>query len=192
MAKSTIVLFFLLAACHPPARVIQPLPLDEAAWTSWKTLQAEQRVQLDAPRAGGKRERRTLRAVIAVERPDKFRLRALGPGGITLFDLVGNGAQLSVVESLRDPNAPSLRAILESLAGDVQAAYGLSGKSTNVRSVSRAGDHLVVRDAEREVRIWPAHLEIDNRARDYHVVIDSSQQVLGLDFDSELFAAGSR
>ena len=37
MAKSTIVLFLLLAACHPPARIVQPLPLDEGAWSAWKT-----------------------------------------------------------------------------------------------------------------------------------------------------------
>jgi hypothetical protein len=187
MKKSTIVLFLLLAACRPPARAIQPLPLDDE-WTRWKTLQAEQRVVLDVARKDGRREHRTLRCVIAVERPDKFRLRAMGPGGITLFDLIGSGDKISVVESLRDPNNPSLRAVLESLAGDVQAAYGLGQKSTNVRSFLRAGDHRVVRDAEREVRIWPAHVEIDNRARDYHVVIDSQSQALDVPLDPALFA----
>ncbi|HZS39567.1 MAG TPA: DUF3261 domain-containing protein [Polyangia bacterium] len=195
MKKSTIVLFFLLtAACRPPARALQPLPLDDG-WETWKTLEAEQRVTIDAPRAGGKREHRTLRCVIAVERPDKFRLRAMGPGGITLFDLVGRGGKISVLESLRDPANPTMHAILESLAGDVQAVYGLGGlgeKSTNVRAFLREGDHRVARDAEREVRIWPAHVEIDNRARGYRVAIDSQSQRLDGPLDPALFDAAEQ
>jgi hypothetical protein len=188
--KSTVVLFFgaLAAACHAPPKTVQPLPLEG----DWRTLQAEQRLTVDAPRKGGGREHRKLRALIAVERPDKFRLRAFGPGGITLFDLLGVGGRVTVLESLRDPNSPSLRPILESLAGDVAATYGLAEKSTNGRAFSRQGDHAVVRDAEREVRIWPARVEIDNHARDYHVVIESSSQTLDAALDPELFAESPR
>jgi Protein of unknown function (DUF3261) len=178
----SLVLFLLLAGCRPPARAVQPLPLDG----NWKTLKAEQRVTIDAVRADGRHEHRTLRAVIAVERPDKFRLRALGPGGLTLFDLVGRGGRVSVVESLRDPSAPLLHALLESLAGDVAATYGLGEKSARV--FSREGDHRVARDGEREVRVWPGRVEIDNRARGYHVTIESSSLELDVPLDPELFA----
>ena len=78
------VLAFLVAAscAHAPA----PLPALLPASPAWQTMRAEHRVTVEA---GG--QRRTLRGLIAVQRPDRFRLRALGPAGLTLFDVVVGG-----------------------------------------------------------------------------------------------------
>ncbi|HEX9103206.1 MAG TPA: glycosyltransferase, partial [Polyangia bacterium] len=86
-------LLFMLASCaHAPPPAPELLP----ASTAWKTMRAEHRVTVEA---GG--QRRTLRGLIAVERPDRFRLRALGPAGLTLFDIVSVGGQARVIEAIK-------------------------------------------------------------------------------------------
>src|SRR5689334_15838596 len=58
-------------------------PVEDARWN---TMRAVHHVHIDAAKGDG-REQIDVRGMIAVERPDRFRLQAFGPGGIVLFDL---------------------------------------------------------------------------------------------------------
>jgi hypothetical protein len=168
------MLALIVASCahhRPPAAEL--LPASEA----WHTMRAEHRVTVEA---GG--QKRTLRGLIAVERPDRFRLRALGPGGITLFDVVSVAGEVRVIESIKDPNASALGKILPSMAGDLQAAYDLLPRPAD-RKVERAGDETVVREAGRVVHETAARIDIDNAAGAYkvHVEVGSVDKDVTLD-----------
>jgi hypothetical protein len=161
----------------------------------WKTERAEHRVALDVTRADGTHDKRTLRGAIAVERPDKFRLRALGPGGITLFDLVSVAGRVRVIEAIKDPKASALGAVIQALAGDLQAAYLLE---PGARTVENSPGAITVRDAERTVRLSkfvavggravPLRLDVENRALRYAVGVDVSEVELDVPLDPALFA----
>jgi hypothetical protein len=138
---------------------------------AWKTLQAQQRVTVDVTLPDGRHDRRTLRAVIAIQRPDRFRLRALGPGGITLFDLVAVAGRVKVLEAIRDSS--SLGEIIQSMTGDLQTAYRLTPRPP---------------DGEREVKRAPGRIEIENRARHYHVTVESSDERRDEPLDPALFS----
>jgi len=189
-----------LGGC-PPRGAVKPTPVSGAAAptaeATWRTLRAEHRVALTVDLEGGKVEKRSLRGLIAVERPDKLRLRALGPGGVTLFDLVVAGGKVAVKEAIRDPNSATMRPLLAALAGDLQAAFLLQ-PSPEGRTVTVEGDAVVVREPDRTVRLeaWeragahavPARIVIDNRARRYHVVVDSRDVELDSTLDPALFS----
>jgi hypothetical protein len=173
-------LWMLLAAlvlhgcAHPKALVVvhgsaPVMPVTQ----SWHTMRAEHKVALDVKLASGAHDKRELRGLIAVERPDRFRLRALGPGGITLFDLVDVQGQVRVLESLKDPNSSSLQRILESLAGDLQAAFDLAPRPTD-RRVGKVGQEVVVEESGRVVRETPRTIDIDNKTENYKVHVDVS------------------
>jgi hypothetical protein len=186
-----LALALALAGCA--AKLPAPAGPSGAATASagWKTLRAEHRVALDVTLDGGKHERRTLRGVIAVERPDRFRLRALGPGGITLFDVLSVGGQVKVLESIRDPQSSALGAVVQSMAGDLQAAFQLE-PAPAARQVSTEGDSVVVREPERTVRLSrfrevngrsvPTRIDIDDVARHYAVGVDAT----GIELDTTL------
>ncbi len=155
--------FLVAASCaHAPA----PLPALLPASPAWQTMRAEHRVTIEA---GG--QRRTLRGLIAVQRPDRFRLRALGPAGLTLFDVVSVAGQVRIIEAIKDPNASALGRILPSMAGDLQAAYDLLPRPPD-RTITRAGGQTVIRESGRTVRETPAHLDIDDTAGGYRVHVD--------------------
>jgi glycosyl transferase family 2 len=157
------VLLLALAGCaHAPPPTPELLP----AGTSWHTMRAEHKVTVEA--AG---QKRTLRGLIAVERPDRFRLRALGPAGITLFDVVSVGGQVRVIEAIKDPNASALGKILPSMAGDLQAAYDLEPRPAE-RKVERNDGETVIREPGRVVRETAAKIDIDNAAGGYKVHVD--------------------
>src|SRR5213078_4799 len=61
----------------PPPATAASVALVEAP--TWTRLQAQHRVRLTVSLDDGKKDVRTLRGLIAVERPARFRLRALGP-----------------------------------------------------------------------------------------------------------------
>jgi len=171
----------LVAGGCAHTRVATPAP-------GWRTLSAEQRVTIDYARKDGARERKTVRAVVAVEQPDRFRLRALGPAGVTLFDLVSVRGRVTVVESLRDPSAPELRALLASIAGDVSAAYDLEPRPPDRVVTPESGRLRTIREPERIVHVSRDRFEIDNRARNYRVTIETARQTLDAPLDPALFA----
>jgi hypothetical protein len=159
-----MLLLLVAASCAhaPPSAAPELLP----ASTAWHTMRAEHRVTVEA---GG--QKRSLRGIIAVERPDRFRLRALGPAGITLFDIVSVGGQVRVVEAIKDPNASALGNILPSMGGDLQAAYDLTPRPPE-RTVRRQDGETVIRESGRVVRETPARIDIDDTAGSYKVHVD--------------------
>ena len=126
---------------------------------------------------------RTLRGLIAVERPDRFRLRALGPAGITLFDVVSVGGEVQVIEAIKDPNASALgrdRAVdgrrsagrLRSAAARRPGARRLEATRWWRRPTVRCAELGGV-DARDAV---PTRIDIENRARHYTVRVDVSER----------------
>jgi hypothetical protein len=176
-----LIALALLASCtRPLLPAVAPSEKPE-----WRTLRAEHRVALDA--AG---EKRSLRGAIAVEQPDRFRLRALGPGGITLFDLRVVGASVKVLQAIRDPSKSVLGEIIESLAGDLRAAFFLVGRREN--------NSMVVEDTERTVTLShfvrvagkavASRIDIVNRAHHYTVAVDASNFEIDSPLDPALFS----
>jgi hypothetical protein len=161
----------------------------------WRTLKAEHRVALEVLLDGGRRERRGLRGLIAVARPDRFRLRALGPGGLTLFDLVRVGGRVSVKESIRDAAKGVLAEVVRSLADDLSAAYQLEPAPAE-RRVEAAGDAVLVREPGRQVRLsrfarlpgGETFTRLDIREPRYTVAVDVVDVELDAALDPNLFA----
>ena len=186
-----------LCACGPRGPAAHPAP--PSADGGWRTMRAEHSVEVTARTPEGKEETRRLRGAIAVERPDRFRLRALGPGGITLFDVLAVAGKVTVVQALRDPSGSGMERIIAAMAGDLGAAYGLKPAPVG-RRTSVAADMVTVEEPERVVRLrafrdggggraYPGRIEIDNRAASYRVRIDVGETALDEALDPELFAA---
>ncbi|MFO0657156.1 MAG: glycosyltransferase [Polyangia bacterium] len=90
----------------------------------WGTMRAVHRVGIDAAKGDG-REQVTVRGMIAVERPDRFRLKAIGPGGITLFDLIKVGGDVKVVTSMAGADSSLQQKVLLSIGADLSAMFDL-------------------------------------------------------------------
>jgi hypothetical protein len=157
-------------------------------------MRAEHRVALDVTRADGTHDLRKLRGALAAERSEgagKFRLRALGPGGITLFDLLYVDGRVKVMEAIKDTS--SMKTIVESMAGDLSTALLFSKHQT-----LSEGGALVVSDEDRTVRLSkfvqisghavPLRFDIDNRKLHYRVGVDVSELELDVPLDPALFA----
>jgi len=190
----TFALTFVFAGCAhapPPGPSVPP-----TAQPSWKTMRAEHRVQLDVTLDGGRHDRRQLRGIVAVQRPDRFRLRALGPAGITLFDLLDVGGDVKVLQAIHDPQASALGPVVQALAGDLSAAFDLQPAPPE-RAVTVENDAVTVREPDRPVRASrfvsiagqsvPLHLEIENRARHYAVQVDAGNVELDQPLDPALW-----
>ncbi len=166
----------------PPAR-----PAAASADGGWRTMRAEHAVEVTARAGDGKEETRRLRGAIAVERPDRFRLRALGPGGITLFDIVDVAGQVRVIQSLRDPNASSMGRVLQSLAGDLQAAYDLAPRPAD-RRVSQKDEVATVEEPGRVIHETATSIDIDNQAGHYHVHVTVAAVEKDVTLDPDLWS----
>ena len=189
----TLTLTFTLTSCAH-----QPKPLGRCTNRAdhLETLRAEHQVAIDATLPDGKHDQRSLRGVIAVERPDRFRLRALGPGGITLFDLLSVGGRVKVVEAIKDPSKSSLGEIIQSMAGDLAASFLLEPAPPE-RKITIEKDAVVIAEPTRTVRLSafqivngqsvPARIVIDNSARHYTVTVTASGCELDSPLDPELF-----
>ncbi len=167
-----LLLFFAAAGCahvHGAARVLP-------AASDWRTMRAEHKVTITV---GGKS--RTVRGLVAVERPDKIRLRALGPGGITLFDVLAVGGQAHVAQAIRDPNDPAMARIVDSVIGDLGAAFDLAPRPPD-RTVARHDGEATIAQAGLTVRETPTRIDIDDTKVGYRVHVD----VLGVERDVAL------
>jgi hypothetical protein len=178
----------LVGCAHPKGfNVVHATAPVLPAAQSWHSLRAEHKVALDVTLASGEHDKRQLRGLIAVERPDRFRLRALGPGGITLFDIVDVHGQVAVLQSLKDPNSSSLRHILESLAGDLQAAFDLEPRPSE-RRIDKVDEGVIVEEKERVVRETPQTIDIDNKRENYKVHVDVSAVEKDVPLDPEMWS----
>ena len=166
-------LVFFAASCAHAPRNDDPYPSSKV----WKTMRAEQKVTIEA---GG--QKRTIRALIAVQRPDRFRLRALGPAGITLFDIVDVGGRVRVLESIKDPNSGALAKTLPSMAADLSAAFDLEprppGRKLGYVDLDGIG---LVEEPGRSVRETPQWIEIESKDYKVHVEEVSVERDVALD-----------
>jgi hypothetical protein len=160
-------------------------------------LRAVHHVSVEVPLKDGKHDHRALRAAIAVERPDKLRLRALGPGGITLFDLLVVGGQTKVLSAIAETKTGAFGEVVRSMAGDLSAAYGLSPAPTG-RTTTLETDAVVVSEPDRTVRLSRfrrmgnaatfTHAEVSHQAPAYSVSVEVSEVELDPVLDPGLFA----
>ena len=172
--------------------VVQPV-----ADARWRTMRAEHRVQIDAAKGDG-REQSSVRGVIAIERPDRFRLRALGPAGITLFDLVKVGGDIKVLQGVAGADSSLQQKLLLAIGADLSAAYDLEPRlPSRTKDVGLKEGEVRVVEPERTVRLQqfkevqgqsvPTHIEIRNNALDYNVTIDVEKADLDQKLDPALF-----
>ena len=139
----------------------------------WNTMRAVHHVHIDFPRGDG-RDSLDVRGLIAVERPDRFRLQAYGPGNITLFDLIKVGGDIKVVQGM-----PGTDNQLE------QKILGL--KEGELRIVETERTIRAQQFKEIQGQSVPTHVIIDNNALGYNVVIDVESASLDEKLDPALF-----
>ncbi len=158
-------------------------------------MQAEQSVALSVTRADGTVDRRTMRAVLAVARPDRFALRALGPGGVTLFDLLYRDGKVDVRGGIL-PKHDAFAAVVASVAGDLATAYALHPTAQRTTQIDRQA--ATIADPERVVRLshfvrldgkaLPLSIDVDAPAHHYRVHVTVTQAALEVALDPALFA----
>ncbi|HWE31375.1 MAG TPA: glycosyltransferase family 2 protein [Polyangia bacterium] len=171
------------SSSHAPGKVV---PVHGSApvmpvTQSWRTMRAEHQVRIEVKTASGT-QTKTIRGLLAVQRPDRFRLRALGPAGITLFDVIVVAGQVTIVQSLRDPNDPTMGRILESLARDLEATYDLLPRPPE-RHIGRVGDEVVVEEPGLKIRETKTHFDIDDQNEHFkvHVEVGAVDKDVALD-----------
>lgn len=159
-------------------------------------MRAEQRVKVKVRNAESD-ETRSFLALLGIERPQRFRLRALGPGSVTLFDILYVAGDVQVVSALRDPKEGKLADLLRSVAGDLAAAYDLAPVPEE-RTRALEDGAVVVREPGRTTRlsefkvqagkVYATRIDIDNSARAYQVEVRTMATELDVSFDAELWS----
>lgn len=185
--------------CEPKFKpiIIKGPTVQPVAEARWGTMRAVHRVHIDAAIGDG-REQNDVRGMLAVERPDRFRLQAFGPGDIQLFDIVKVGGEVKVVQSLAGAGSSLQQKVLLSIGNDLSAAYDLEPRlPSRVKNIGLKEGELRIVETERTVRCMqfkevqgqsvPTHMEIDNTALNYRVVIDVESATLDEKLDPKLF-----
>ena len=194
-----VVLGVTSLGCEPKNKpiIIKGPTVQPVAEARWGTMRAIHRVHIDAAIGDG-REQNDVRGMLAVERPDRFRLQALGPGDIQLFDIVKVGGEVKVVQSLAGAGSSLQQKVLLSIGNDLSAAYDLEPRlPSRVKNIGLKEGELRIVETERTVRCMqfkevqgqsvPTHMEIDNTALNYRVVIDVESATLDEKLDPKLF-----
>lgn len=173
----------------------------------WRTMSAQHQVELRVHTDKGI-ERRSLRGLVAVERPNKFRLRALGPAGITLFDVLYVEGDVKVVSAIKDPSSPAMMEIVRSMAGDLAAAFDLEprppSRRVEIPGKRDANDRAMksggwIDDGERRVwlggfvrvagHVLPTSFSIIHSARHYEVAVQVVEMTVDEPLDPEMWKA---
>ena len=180
----------LLGGCHT------------ATWTAaaptatptFHTLTAEHLVELEYQTANGTTRQR-IRGLIAILRPDRFRLRVLGPGGIALFDLLSLPEGVHIVQSIRNATDPRSRELFSSIAEDLRLAYDLRGHAPATTTLE--ANRVVARSDSRVVTLGHfvsqdsaalfTDLQIDNRTLHYQVHVKVSNLRVNPPLDPDMF-----
>jgi hypothetical protein len=172
--------------------IVQPV-----ADARWSTMRAVHRVHIDAAKGDG-REQVDIHGMLAVERPDRFRLQAFGPGNIILFDIVKVGGDIKVIQGMRGADTSLQQKVLLSIGADLSAAYDLEPKLPSRQKILglKEGELRVV-ETERTIRAQqfkevqgqsvPTHIDIENSALNYKVSIDVESATLDDKLDPALF-----
>jgi hypothetical protein len=121
---------------------------------------AQHHVLVEAHDREGRPVVRRMRGLFLARRPDRFRVRALGPADLTLFDVVGGPAGCQVLEAARPP-PPEL---LAALCDDVRAAFRLGAPHG---PIDVHYDELRSTDG----RLQPFRIDVADRAHGYRVEI---------------------
>ncbi|MBI5480017.1 MAG: hypothetical protein HY906_14215 [Deltaproteobacteria bacterium] len=174
----------LLAAACGPAPPFAATPPPPGAMT-WRTLRAEHTTVVTARLPDGRTERRRVRGLLAVARPDRLRLRALGPGDVTLFDLLDRDGTCVVVNGPGGASPPPesiMARVLTALCHDLRVAYRLGPAPAGARRVSY-GDWRPV-GASRE----PFRILIEDAAAGFTADITVTRLTLDDAVPPELFA----
>lgn len=163
----------------------------------WNTMRAVHHVSIDYPRGDG-RGQLTVRGLIAVERPDRFRLQAFGPDNMTLFDLIKVGGDIKVVQGMPGTDNQLEQKILLSIGADLAAAFDLEPRLPSRQKILglKEGELRIV-ETERTIRAQqfkeiqgqsvPTHVLIENTALGYNVTIDVESASLDEKLDPALF-----
>ena len=134
-------------------------------------MTAEHRVVVVA-----KGETHKLRGLFLARRIDgHFRVRALGPGDMTLFDVAGDASGCRVIEAAREPTPELVRALCENL----RSAYHLPG--------AKSGEPRY--DDWRTVQGHPVAWKTFLESRDWQVEIDVRQVELDVSVDDAALPA---
>jgi hypothetical protein len=158
MKRLWYIAVLALASCvHVKPEVRVPAELAFFESPAWRTMSAQHHVVVTVTLANGQHETRNLRGLVAVGQPDKLRLRALGPAGITLFDLlVFGGTQPQVLSAIRGPgdgaSGQALSEVITSLAADLACAYNLRPGPPERHAIVE-GDAVVIEEPGRRIRL---------------------------------------
>lgn len=190
--KRAFFSIFLYAACQRPF-VASVLPTTSMVqMPSWRTQTAEHRVSVEVHLSEGRVEKRKLRGVIAVLRPDKLRLRAIGPAGLSLFDLLLVNDEAKILSAIQK-DSPSLHEWTQALALDLACAYDLEPRAKE-RIVRVDKGTVVIEEPGRSVRLsefygTPAVWHrADIVTAKYSVVVEVDDVALDTRLDPSLFA----
>jgi hypothetical protein len=147
-------------------------------------MRAEQSTLVTARTREGGTVTRRVRGVIAAKRPDRLRLRALGPAGVTLFDLVDRDGRCAVVSAARGDAQPGgvLDLVLHALCRDLRAAYRLGAGPPGEGARITCGDW---RPVGRSVE--PFRMVIDDPAAGFRADITVVRLTLDEELDPALF-----
>jgi hypothetical protein len=185
MALRALILAAALAAggCGPapPFRATPPPP---GAMT-WRTLRADHTTVVTAWLPDGRTERRRVRGLLAAARPGRLRLRALGPGDMTLFELVDRDGRCVVTNGpagTLPPPASTMTRVLTALCHDLRVAYRLGPAPDGTRRISY-GDWRPVGASHEPFRIL-----IHDRAAGFTADITVTRLTLDDALAPELFA----
>jgi hypothetical protein len=186
---------WLLGGCAHARLVPVPATVALVERPGWHALTAEHRVRVTV-RVDGRTDQRSLRGLIAVERPDRLRLRALGPAGITLFDLLVRTGHAKVLSAIRGPSdstsGRALGDVITSLAADLSCAYALEPGVG--RSVRLDGNAVLVEEPGRRVRLSrfagspPTWRRAEIAAGNYFVLVEVDQVTADPSLDPTMFA----
>jgi hypothetical protein len=200
---SLIAVGLVLAGCPaPPGHFVAagsvPVVTGDT-WGAWRTLSAEQQVAIDATRKDGSVDHRTVRGVVAVERPGSFRLRAVGPADITVFDSLDVDGNVQVLHAIAGADQQVIARLAASVAGDLAAAYALRPAPAG-RILRVDGAAILVEEPERAVRLYdfvypaghpdavmPRQIDVDNQAHSYKVHVAATSFSVDQALDPALF-----
>jgi hypothetical protein len=197
IVRAVLVALLLCAGC-PRGPALREVTATTALveQPGWRTLTSNHRVTVTVDLGSGKRDVRSLRGLVAVARPDRLRLRALGPAGITLFDLLVKNGEATIVASIRKEgegtSGQTLTAVIHSLAADLACAYLLDPKPADRRVTLQDGS-VLVEERDRTVRLSrfagtpPIWRRAEITAGRYHVVVEVDDAEIEPTLDPSMF-----
>jgi hypothetical protein len=158
-ARALVILLACACACTPAWTPPRSATGDASA-IHFSTLSAQHEVTVWAHDREGHEVVRKLRGLLIARAPDRLRVRALGPGDITWFDIVSADGKCWTVEAVRTPPEDLLRALCD----DLRAAFALGPTPPELRIAY--ADWVRTGDAAAPRSIW-----LENPTRGYRVLI---------------------